>query len=180
MGPRLRKFSLVVHVVASVGWLGAASVFLVLGLVGLTSQDAAVVRGVYLAMEAAGWTVLVPFALASLGTGLVQAFGTKWGLLRHYWVVVKLVLTLLGAGVVLLYTETLAYLADLATRSTAGDISGLRDIGPVMHAGIGMLLLLVAVTLSVYKPPGMTRYGHRRQMQREQARQRGQGTVAAS
>ena len=76
--PRLRKFVLTVHVTSSVGWLGAVAVFLALSVVGLTSRDAQVVRGVYLAMESAGWAVLVPLSLASLLTGLVQSLGTKW------------------------------------------------------------------------------------------------------
>jgi len=35
------------------------------------------VRAVHLAMEPAGWMVLVPLSLASLLTGLVQSLGTN-------------------------------------------------------------------------------------------------------
>jgi len=49
------------HVVSSVGWLGAVAVFLTLGVVGLTSRVAEVVRAVCLAMEPAGWSLLVPW-----------------------------------------------------------------------------------------------------------------------
>jgi hypothetical protein len=162
MGPRLRKLALTAHVATSVGWLGAAAVFLALGIVGLSSSDMAVVRAVYLAMDATGWPVLVPLALASLLTGLVQGLGTKWGLFRHYWVVVKLIMTVLAAVVVLLYTETLAYQADLARRVGDGDIGALRGAGPVLHSGVGMVLLGTAVVLSVFKPSGLTAYGRRK------------------
>ena len=66
--------------------------------------------------------------------------------------------------VLLLYMQTLGYMEDLATSSTApnGGLSGLRDPSPVLHAGFGMLLLLVAAALSVYKPRGLTRYGQRK------------------
>ncbi len=163
--PRLRKFVLTAHVVSSVGWLGAVAVFLALGVVGLTSQDAQVVRAVYLAMEPAGWSVLIPLALGSLVTGLVQSLGTKWGLFRHYWILVKLAINIVAILVLLLYTQTLGYLAGVAaeTPATGGDLSGLRSPSPLIHAGLGMLLLLVAATLSVYKPRGMTRYGQRKQ-----------------
>ena len=77
MRPRLRRFVLTAHVISSVGWLGAVAVFLGLSVVGLTSQDAQVVRAVHLAMEPAGWMVLVPLSLASLLTGLVQSLGTN-------------------------------------------------------------------------------------------------------
>ena len=159
--PRLRKFVLTAHVVSSVGWFGAVAVFLVLGVVGLTSQDAQVVRAVYLAMEAAGWSILIPLALASLLTGLVQSLGTRWGLFRHYWIIVKLVINVVAVVVLLMYTQTLSYLAGEA--SSGGTLSALRSPSPVIHAGLGLLLLLVAATLSVYKPRGMTRYGQRRQ-----------------
>ncbi len=163
--PRLRKFVLTAHVVSSVGWLGGVAVFLALGVVGLSSQDAQVVRAVYLAMEPAGWSVLVPLSLASLLTGLVQSLGTKWGLFRHYWVVVKLLINLAATIVLLLYMQTLGHLAGIAAQTTSpgGDLSGLRSPSPVIHAGAGLLLLFVAATLSVYKPQGMTRYGQRRQ-----------------
>ncbi len=165
MTPGLRKFALTAHVVSSVGWLGAVAVFLALGVVGLTSQDAQVVRAVYLAMESTGWSILIPLALASLLTGLAQSLGTKWGLFRHYWVVVKLLINVFAVIVLLMYTQTLSYLAGVAaqTTSSSGDLSGLKSPSPVLHAGLGLLLLLVAATLSVYKPRGMTRYGQRKQ-----------------
>ena len=163
--PRLRKLVLTAHVISSVGWLGAVAVFLALGVVGVTSQDAQVVRAVYLAMEPAGWLVLVPLSLASLLTGLVQALGTKWGLFRHYWVLFKLLINVVATIVLLLYMQTLSDLAGVAaeTSSSGGDLGALRSPSPVLHAGAALLLLLVAATLSVYKPRGMTRYGQRKQ-----------------
>lgn len=160
--PRLRKLVLTTHVISSVGWLGAVAVFLALAIVGLTSQDDEVVRGVYPAMESIGWFVLVPLSLASLLTGLTQSLGTKWGLFRHYWVVVKLLLNVFATTVLLLYMPTLSYLGGLAGQSSDGDVSGLRDPSPVLHSGAALLVLLVAATLSVYKPRGLTRYGQRK------------------
>jgi hypothetical protein len=46
---------------------------------------------------------------------------------------------------------------------SGADLLGLRNPSPVVHAGGALLLLLVAATLSVYKPRGMTRYGQRKQ-----------------
>jgi hypothetical protein len=158
----LRKALLTAHVTASVGWLGAVAGFLALSIAGLTSQDAQTVRATYLAMEAIGWFVLVPFSLASLLTGVVQSLGTKWGLFRHYWVLVKLLINVIATVILLLYMQTLSSLAGVAAESTL-DPSGLRDPSPVLHAGAALLLLLVATTLAVYKPRGMTRYGQRKQ-----------------
>src|SRR5438874_10803954 len=92
MSPRLRKIALTAHVTSSVGWLGSVTVFLVLAITGVTSQNSEVVRAAYLAMALVAWSVIVPLSLASLLTGLVQALGTQWGLVRHYWIVFKLVI----------------------------------------------------------------------------------------
>ena len=80
MTPRLRKFVLTAHVTCSVGWFGAVASFLVLSIAGLTSQDAEVVRGAYLAMNLIGLFIIVPMSLAALATGLVQALGQPMGL----------------------------------------------------------------------------------------------------
>jgi uncharacterized membrane protein len=168
MSPRVRRFALTAHITASVGWLGAVAGFLALAIAGLASQDAQTVRAAYVAMEPLGWFVLIPFAVASLVTGLAQSLGTKWGLFRHYWVLVKLLMNVLATVILLLYTETLGNLADVAraTAQSGGDLDGLRTPSPVLHSGAALILLLVATTLAVYKPPGLTRYGRRKRAAR--------------
>lgn len=163
MSPGVRKLVLVAHITASVGWLGAVVGFLALSVVGLTSGDEQTVRSAYLTMHATGWFVLVPLALASLLTGLVQSLGTTWGLFRHYWVVAKLVINVFATLVLLAYMDTLDLLRDLAAQPTlsAHDLEALQSPSPVLHAGAAAGLLLVATTLAVYKPRGLTRYGQR-------------------
>lgn len=171
MTPRLRQLALTAHVTSSVGWLGGVACSLALAVAGLTSQDPQTVRAVYLTMELTGWYVLIPFSLASLSTGLVQSLGTTWGLFEHYWILVKLLMNLFAAIVLLLYMQTLGYLADVAADTTtpSGDLRGLRDPSPVLHAGASLVLLLVATALAVYKPRGMTQYGRRKQHERRTA-----------
>jgi hypothetical protein len=166
MTPRLRKLALTVHVTFSVGWLGAVAAFLALAIAGLTSQDAQMVRAAYLAMALTGWFVIVPLSLASLLSGLVQSLGTTWGLFRHYWVLVKLLMTVLASIVLLAHMRPISYMAALtAEKALSGDeLRGLR-IQLVADAGAALLVLLVATTLSVYKPRGVTRYGRRKQQE---------------
>jgi hypothetical protein len=162
MTPRVRKFALTAHVISSVGWLGAVAVFLALAVAGLTSHDAEMVRAVYLAAEPITWFVIVPLAFASLLTGLVQALGTTWGLFKHYWVLFKLLINVLATIVLLMYTQTVGVVADVAANPSA-DLDELRAPTFVLHAAAALLLLLAATTLAVYKPRGMTRYGQRKQ-----------------
>ena len=158
MGPVLRKLWLTAHVTSSVGWLGAVVVFLAHAVVGMTSQDAPTVRGVYLVMEPTAWFVLVPLAFATLLTGIIQSLGTGWGLFRHYWVVVKLLITVFATIVLMAYMETFRLMAAVAADRTA-DLALVRNASPVLHAALALVLLLVATVLAVYKPWGMTPYG---------------------
>jgi hypothetical protein len=159
VSPAARKAALVLHVLSSVGWLGAVAASLILAVVGLKARDASVVRAAYLLLDPLGWYALLPFSLASLLTGLLQSLGTPWGLIRHYWVLAKLVLNLLAVTVLLLYTRTLDYLADRAR--TAADPEALRSPSPIVHASGAIVLLLIALILSIYKPRGVTGYGRR-------------------
>jgi len=161
MTPRVRKLALTAHVVSSVGWLGAVGVFLALAVVGLTSQDAQLVRAVYLAAEPIIWFAIIPLALASLLSGLVQSLGSTWGLFRHYWVLFKLLIAVVATIVLLQYTDTVGFFANLAESSA--DPRELKSPTFVLHSAAALLLLLAATTLAVYKPRGMTPYGRRKQ-----------------
>lgn len=164
MTPGLRKFALTAHVTASVGWLGAVAGFLVLAVAGLVSEDAQTVRAAYLAMELIAWFVVVPLSLASPLTGLVMSLGTTWGLFRHYWVLVKFLITVPATIFLLLHMRPIGHLARVVAETTlsSGDLAGLR-IQLVADAGAAILVLLVATTLSIYKPRGLTPYGWRKQ-----------------
>ncbi len=164
MTPRLRKFALTAHVTASVGWLGAVAGFLALAIAGLTSKDAQMVRAAYLGMELTAWFVIVPLSLASPLTGLVMSLGTTWGLFRHYWVLIKLLITVLATLLLLVHMQPVGHLARVVAETTLskGELGGLR-VQLVADAGAAAVALLVATVLSVYKPRGMTPYGWRKQ-----------------
>ena len=168
MTPGFRKIALVTHIVSSVGSLGAVAGFLALAVVGLTSQDAQVMPSLYVAMEVIARLVVLPLVFASLLTGLVQSLGTTWGLFRHYWVLVKLLLTFFVLIVLLLQMEGISYMATASAGTTLlnTDLLGLRR-SLVIHAAGGLLVLLATTMLSVYKPHGMTRYGWRKHQERQ-------------
>src|SRR5918999_1305808 len=164
MTPRIRKFALTVHVTSSVGWLGAVAGFLALAIAALTSRGAETVRAAYIAMELTGWYVIVPFCLAALFTGLVMSLGTRWGLFRHYWVLMKFLISIIAALILFGFTQTLGSLGELAANRTLS-LEQLRSLNqsPALHSGGGLLVLLITTILAVYKPWGMTRYGRRKQ-----------------
>lgn len=176
MPPLVRKLALAVHLTVSVGWIGAAAAYLALAVAAASSQDARTVRAAWVAMDLIGWSVLVPLAAGTLFTGLVMALGTSWGVFRHYWVVLSLALTLLASTVLFLHMPDVTVLAAQAQTIDAG---GLEELGSdLVHAGGGIVVLLVILVLNVYKPQGLTRYGWRRQ--RDQADRRSRHRLPAA
>jgi hypothetical protein len=163
MTPQVRKLALTAHVTASVGWMGALMVFLTHAIVSVANQDPTIVRAACLAMGVTAWLVILPLSVTSLVTGLVQALGTAWGLLRHYWILAKLLLTLVATGVLLLKLAPIQGLAEAAANTTfsTADLFQAR-VSLLLHAAGGLLVLLAIVALAIYKPAGLTRYGARK------------------
>lgn len=161
--PVLRKFALTVHVIVSVGWLGIVAGFLALAIAGLICPDVELVRASYVAMDLIYRTVVIPLGLASLATGIISSLGTDWGLLRHYWVVVKLLLTVPAVWLMLVHLQPVAYVARaaLAMTSSGNDLVGMR-VQLIVYAVAALLVLLTAIGLSTFKPRGRTRYGTHR------------------
>jgi hypothetical protein len=164
----VRKFTFTAHITSSVGWLGAVIAFLALAVIGLTSRDEATVRGAYLVMAPAAWLVLVPLAHASLLSGIAISLGTPWGLLRHYWVVLKLLITAFSTAILMIYMGTFRQMAGLAADPVV-ELGLVRNPSPIVHATLALVLLVIATVLGVYKPFGMTAYARRTQLQQRQA-----------
>jgi len=172
MTPRLRKFALTAHVTFAVGWIGAVAAFLALAIAGLTSQDAQMVRAAYLAMEVIARFVIVPLSFAPLLTGPVLSLGTPWGLFRHYWILAKLLITILSTIIMQVHMQPISLLAGAAAKTTvfSADLHGMQ-VQMVVASAAALLALLVATTLAVYKPRGMTAYGWRKQHEQRRVSQ---------
>ncbi|MCA1819004.1 MAG: hypothetical protein LC620_02955, partial [Halobacteriales archaeon] len=88
--PAMRKGILALHVIASLGWMGAVAAFIVLDATTVASDDAPTLRAAYVGMELVTDWAIVPLAVAALATGILISLVTTWGLFRHWWVVVSL------------------------------------------------------------------------------------------
>lgn len=165
--PALRRFTFTTHVTTSVGWIGAVLVFLALAAIGLSSQDERTVRGAYLLMAPAAWFVLVPLAHASLLSGIALSLGTPWGLFRHYWVVIKLLITAFSTVILMIYMGTFREMAGVAADPVV-ELGLVRNPSPMVHAILALILLVAATVLAIYKPFGMTPYGSRKMAGRRQ------------
>lgn len=158
-----RKPLLIAHIAVSVGWLGAILAYLPLDLATAISDDAQTLRAAYVAMDLVTRWALVPLALAALATGVGIALITPWGLFRHYWVLVSLVLTTFAVIILLVETQTISALAATAADPATSE-AALRALPSTLPHSIGGLVTLAFVlVINVYKPRGLTRRGWRKQ-----------------
>ena len=154
MAPRIRKAALALHICSSVGWIGAAFAYLALAVAAQVSQQASTVYSAWMGMELIGWAVIVPLGCLAFLTGLLMALGTSWGLVRHYWVLIALVLTTLALGVLLLHMPTVTQTAELARSMSEAEAVTLE--GDIVHPAVGIAILVVVTVLNIYKPRGQT------------------------
>lgn len=152
-----RKLLLTAHLIVSLGWFGALLVFFAHAVAGVASGDEQIVRAVSMAMALCAWFVILPLSLATVVTGVAQALTTAWGLLRHHWLVFKLFLTALATVVLLLKLAPISQLAAAASSDgfSISTLFGLR-ISLLVHAACGLIVLLAAAVLAIYKPAGLT------------------------
>lgn len=161
LGSRLRRLLVAVHLMCSVGWIGAVVAYLALALSDPATDDPTVIRAAWLGMEIVGWYAIVPLALGSLGTGVLMAALTKWGLLRHYWVLVSLVSTMLLTAVLVVHMSDVSAQADLVRTADEQHVIGMGS--DIAHAVIGLVLLIGILELNIDKPRGLTKYGWRKE-----------------
>lgn len=155
---RTRKAVLITHILAVGTWVGVDVLVAVLVLAGRLSPDPAV-RGA--AYQALGTFVVWPMlaaALTSLVTGVVLGLGSKYGLVRYWWVAVKLALNLvLCALIVVLLRPGLAELAAYGREVAAGTAAE-RNLADLFYPpAVSLTALTIATVLSVAKPWGRTR-----------------------
>ncbi len=162
MTPGVRKLALATHLTVAVGWLGAVAAYVALDAAVATSQDSGLVRGAWLAMGVVVTWAIVPLAVASLASGVVISLGTKWGLFRHWWVLISFLLTCVATLVLLSEASVVTRSAALAANPFVSD-EQLLSLPPTLpHSVGGLVVLLVIQVLNVYKPKGMTPYGWRK------------------
>jgi hypothetical protein len=146
-----------------------AAAYLALGVAAEVSMQPQVVRSAWIGMELSGWFVIVHLACLAFLTGLVLSFRTPWGLVKHYWVVIALVLTTLSLAVLLLHMPSVSTLAGLA--QTADDAAASQLGGDVLHPALGLPVLIAVTVLNVHKPRGLTRTGNTSKPRKRRAHQ---------
>ena len=156
LGRSTRRLVLLVHLVCSLGWLGADVVLGVLAVTGFTSDDPFLVAASYTALHTFAVPVLATLGLGSLASGVLLGLGSRWGVVRTRWLLVKLVINLvLVALVPVLLQPQVAEVATLVRAAAPGLGRGPRNL--LFPAFVSGTALLVASVRAIWKPWGPTR-----------------------
>jgi hypothetical protein len=169
-----RKVWLTLHIGIGVGWLGASLAMLALSIVGATTGSHEMRHGAYALMDTFNNALAIPSALMAIVTGVVVSLGTPWGLVKHHWVLAKLIIAL---SLPVLATFGGPWIDELVVRG--GDYAAEPGGAAILLVGamaLFLALLWTATILSVFRPGGRTRWGRREGGQRHPS----QTAVAAS
>ena len=155
---RARKGVLLVHIASAGAWLGVDVVMGVLVATALVSDDGRTKALAFRALELVAVGPLLACGLVCLLTGVLLGLGSRYGLLRYWWVAAKLVLNLVLTGLVLVaLAPEVAVHAEQARRFAAGEPASL-EVGQLIFPPIvSPAALLVAMVLAVFKPWGRIR-----------------------
>jgi hypothetical protein len=155
---RTRKTILILHILSVGTWVGVDVIVAVLVLTGWLSDDPST-RG--LAYQALGtfvvWPMLVS-GLVSLVTGVLLGLGSKYGLVRYWWVAVKLALNIVLCTLILVALQPgLGEVAQYGRELAAGTAAE-QDMSDLLFPPVVSLSALTFATiLSVAKPWGRLR-----------------------
>lgn len=158
LGRRTRQALLVAHIVSVGAWVGIDVVLGVLVFTGMLTDDTQV-RGV--AYQALGMFALWPLIIAgllTLATGILLGLGTKYGLVRFWWVAVKLVLNVVLVGLVLVALRPdIIKVADGGAEILRGADVVVETANLPFPPAVSLVVLTTAIILSVFKPWGRIR-----------------------
>jgi hypothetical protein len=160
LGARTRKVVLVVHIVSAGVWIGIDVVMGVVIFTALLADDEYTKALCYRALKLFAVWPLLTTGLVCLASGVVLGLGTKWGLVRYWWVAIKLVLNIVLTALVLVALRPgVTEAAEQGQRFMAGEAASLA-VGDLIYPPIvSPSALLIAVVLAVFKPWGQIRKG---------------------
>jgi hypothetical protein len=157
LGARTRKGVLVVHIVSAGAWIGIDVVMGVVVFSALLADDDT--RALcYRALELFAVWPLLAAGLVCLASGVVLGLATKYGLVRYWWVAIKLALNIvLTALVPIALRPEVIRAAEQGWRFAAGEPASLAVGNLIFPPIVSPTALLIAVVLAVFKPWGRIR-----------------------
>jgi hypothetical protein len=158
LGATTRKSVLLVHIASAGAWIGIDVVMAVLVFTALLSDDDHTKALSFQALELVAVGPLLATGLVCLLSGVLLGLSSRHGLVRYWWVAVKLALNLLLTALVLVALAP--EVASAAERARRFDDSLPAPLGVgnlIFPPIVSPMALLVAMALAVFKPWGRIR-----------------------
>lgn len=159
LGRRTRRTILVAHIVSAASWIGIDVVVAILIATSFLTDSAQTQAVAYQVLGMiAVWPMFIAGATCLL-TGVLLGLGTKYGLVRTWWVTIKLCLNIALTTLVLLALRPgVNDLGDYGRGVLAGESPNPVDTSTLgFPPSVSLTMLTVAVVLSVFKPWGRIR-----------------------
>jgi hypothetical protein len=158
LGGKTRKGVLVLHIASAGAWLGIDVVMAFVTFSALLTEDLRTKALCYQVLERfIVWPLLVT-GLVCLLTGLLLGLGSKYGLVKFWWVLVKLVLNVVLTALVLISLKPGVEQLGEAGRQIAAGGPDTVPVGDMIFPPIvSPTALMIAMLLSVFKPWGRIR-----------------------
>jgi uncharacterized membrane protein len=158
LGNHLRKTVLLLHIVAGGTWFGLDVAMAVLVITAIGTDSAAARAHTLQSLKLITVWPMFSSAMLSLITGILLGLGSNYGLVRYWWVAIKLVLNLV--------------LATLVVTALRGEVVNAASLGAQLAGGadvewnftnmiyppiVSPTALTIAFVLAVFKPWGRIR-----------------------
>jgi hypothetical protein len=145
-----RQWLLFVHVVVSVGWMGAGAANVVLAVTAAMSSTGETRRVCYQLINRLDFALVIPLAFGTLASGLLISLATKWGLFRYWWVLVKLILT---SAVIIFSTFGVGvWVEESIAATTVGTATSPVATTLIAGAAANIICFLFMTWVSIAKP----------------------------
>ncbi|MFD1957374.1 hypothetical protein ACFSL6_25200 [Paenibacillus thailandensis] len=159
LNQKKKSLLVAIHVIAVASWIGGTLGMLLLGLYLQSAENGEQLAYTLSSMEIIDENLLKYPALLSLLTGILLSVWTQWGLVKHYWVVIKLVLTVVTIMLGILYLND--WTASLGVLIEDTGLAALRSgqfrstwLSIMIMGSFNLFCLVFMVFITYFKPFG--------------------------
>lgn len=154
----VRKLVLLLHIMSGGIWLGLDVAMAFAVFTGLTTDDPRLAASLFQALETITVLPLLCAGLVCLVTGLFLGWGSRYGIVRYWWVLIKLALNLILTALVPLALMSGVQEVGAYGRLLADDPTATADLDNIIFPPIvSTTALTIAMVLAVFKPWGRIR-----------------------
>ncbi|MCE7011268.1 hypothetical protein LWC34_51945 [Kibdelosporangium philippinense] len=153
LGKGTRRAWLIIHIVSAGAWIGMDLVLGVLVFTAMWTSDPQTAAVAYQALELFAVWPLIITGIVCLISGIALGLGTKYGLVRYWWVFVKLIMNVILVLLVIFSLRTGVQEAAEFGRGLAAAPPDSMIFPPIVSTSA----VLFATVISVIKPWGRLR-----------------------